>query len=67
MTMENSKIAIVITAAGSSTRIGGNTKKEYLPLDDGTVLSNCVSIFLNTTLNDFSITDFIITCPEGKI
>jgi bifunctional enzyme ispD/ispF len=65
--MENSKIAIVITAAGSSTRIGGNTKKEYLPLDDGTVLSNCVSIFLNTTLNDFSITDFIITCPAGKI
>ena len=26
-----SKIAVIITAAGSSTRIGGSTKKEYLP------------------------------------
>ena len=36
------KIAIVITAAGSSTRMGGSVKKEYLPLGDGTVLSTCV-------------------------
>lgn len=60
------KIAIIITAAGSSTRIGGGIKKEYLPLNNGTVLSNCANTFLNTC-SQFSITDFIITCPkDGK-
>lgn len=63
--MMNSKIAIIITAAGSSTRIGGGIKKEYLSFNNGTVLSGCAKTFLNTCLNYYSITDFIITCPVG--
>lgn len=63
--MTNSKIAIIITAAGSSTRIGGNIKKEYLPFQKGTVLSASVQTFLSACKNNFTITDFIITCPAG--
>ena len=59
-----SKIAIIITAAGSSTRIGGGIKKEYLPYKKGTVLSGCAETFLNACA-DFEITDFIVTCPKG--
>ena len=62
----NLKVSIIITAAGSSSRIGGGIKKEYLPLNKGTVLSNCANTFLNTC-SQFKITDFIITCPDkGK-
>ena len=60
----HSKIAIIITAAGSSTRIGGGVKKEYLPFKNGTVLSVCAETFLNACA-DFEITDFIVTCPKG--
>ncbi len=60
----NSKLAIIITAAGSSTRIGGGIKKEYLPFKNGTVLSVCAETFLNACA-DFQITDFIVTCPMG--
>ena len=60
----HSKIAIIITAAGSSTRIGGGVKKEYLPFKNGTVLSVCAETFLNACA-DFQITDFIVTCPVG--
>lgn len=67
MRMKNSKIAIIITAAGSSTRMGGNIKKEYLPFKDGTVLSNCAKTFLNACSKSFEITDFIITCPKNGI
>ena len=62
----HSKIAIIITAAGSSTRIGGGVKKEYLPYKNGTVLSVCAETFLNAC-TDFEITDFIVTCPKGGI
>ena len=65
--MIHSKIAIIITAAGSSTRIGGGIKKEYLPYNKGTVLSSCAETFLNACSSDFEITDFIITCPKGGI
>ena len=47
MTNSNPKIAVVITAAGSSTRMGGTIKKEYLALGNGTVLSFCVKAFLD--------------------
>ena len=60
-----SKIAIVITAAGSSTRIGGEVKKEYLRYKDGTVLSNCATAFLNANYKDNEICTFIITCPKN--
>ncbi len=62
----HSKIAIIITAAGSSTRIGGGIKKEYLPYKNGTVLSVCAETFLNACA-DTQITDFIVTCPKGGI
>ena len=62
----HSKIAIIITAAGSSTRIGGGVKKEYLPYKDGTVLSVCADTFLNAC-KEFEITDFIVTCPVGGV
>ena len=64
--MIHSKIAIIITAAGSSTRIGSGIKKEYLSYNKGTVLSSCAETFLNAFKNsDFQITDFIVTCPRG--
>lgn len=67
MTNSKTKIAIIITAAGSSTRIGSGIKKEYLPFQNGTVLSVCVQTFINSCKNRFIITDFIITCPpNGK-
>lgn len=62
----HSKIAIIITAAGSSTRIGGGIKKEYLPFKNGTVLSVCAQAFLNACA-DYEITDFIVTCPVGGV
>lgn len=64
-TIQTSKIAIIITAAGSSTRMGGGIKKEFLPLKDGTVLSACAGAFLNA-LKKIQITDFIITCKAGS-
>ncbi|MCR5188106.1 MAG: 2-C-methyl-D-erythritol 4-phosphate cytidylyltransferase [Treponema sp.] len=67
MTTTLSNIGIIITAAGSSTRMGGSIKKEYLPLKDGTVLSNCAKTFLRLPSNIYNIVDFIITCPKGGI
>ena len=61
-----SKVAIIITAAGSSTRMGGAVKKEYLPLGDGTVLSTCVKAFEDASKNpeyNFIISHMIITVP----
>ena len=66
----NSKIAVVITAAGSSTRMGGSIKKEYLPLGNGTVLSACVKAFeqaLNNPENNFDISHLIVTVPVNGI
>lgn len=60
----NQKVAIVITAAGSSTRMGTAIKKEYLPLNDGTVLSNCAGVFLNADYGIYELSDFIITVPK---
>lgn len=64
---KNSNIAIIITAAGSSTRMGGSTKKEYLPFRNGTVLSGCANTFLNVCSKSYNITDFIITYAEGGL
>ena len=41
------ELALVIVAAGSSSRMGG-IKKEYLKLDSGTVLSTSAKVFLTT-------------------
>jgi 2-C-methyl-D-erythritol 4-phosphate cytidylyltransferase len=65
-TDELTKVAVIITAAGSSTRMGGSVKKEYLPLGDGTVLSTCVKVFENASKDSqhpFEISNMIVTVP----
>lgn len=57
--MTKHNVAVVITAAGSSTRMGGGVKKEYLPLGEGTVLSNALLPFLKTIIPSI----VIITTP----
>jgi len=44
--MKTNRIALIIVAAGSSSRMGGQIKKEYLSLNGGTVLSEVARIFL---------------------
>jgi len=39
---------LLLVAAGSSSRMGGGIKKEYLPMNSGTVLSNSAAVFLRT-------------------
>jgi 2-C-methyl-D-erythritol 4-phosphate cytidylyltransferase len=57
------KIAIVIVAAGSSTRTQSSTKKEYLRYKKGTVLSSVVNSFLDCCIP--YISNFIITIPKN--
>ena len=64
MTETTSKFALVLTAAGSSTRIGTGEKKEFMPLENGTVLSTACFKFLNTLKEKLSI--IVITYPKGK-
>lgn len=65
-TLSNPKVAVIITAAGSSTRMGSAVKKEFLPLGNGTVISSCAGAFLNALSPNYQITDFIITCRAGS-
>jgi len=53
--------AVLITAAGSSTRMGNSIKKEYLPLGNTTVLEKSLRTFESTGL----FTWFVITIPPG--
>lgn len=55
-------IALIIVAAGSSTRMGGKIKKEYLSLNNGTVLSEAALSFLKTK----KISNVTIVCPKDK-
>lgn len=55
--------AVIITAAGSSTRMGGDTKKEFLLINNKTVLEHAVLSFINT--NKFNL--FLITLPKDYI
>ncbi|MCQ2592898.1 MAG: 2-C-methyl-D-erythritol 4-phosphate cytidylyltransferase [Treponema sp.] len=69
MTTNSKKVAVIITAAGSSTRMGGGIKKEYLPLGNGTVLSSCVNAFVSTfnnpqTQEKYELSHLIVTVPE---
>lgn len=68
-------VHVIITAAGSSTRLGTGTKKEYISVqdkDNNTVLSlSCIG-FLNTFLDSrvspfFKLASFVVTCPKNKI
>ncbi|MBP3709356.1 MAG: 2-C-methyl-D-erythritol 2,4-cyclodiphosphate synthase [Treponema sp.] len=45
---QKKRVAVVIVAAGSSSRMGTKARKQYLPLNNGTVLSESVKIFLET-------------------
>ena len=56
----NSKIALILAAAGSSTRMGMGCKKEYLPLEEGTVISTALKAFLKV----FTPHKIIITVPK---
>lgn len=63
MEMRN-KYALILTAAGSSTRLGTGIKKEYLPMDGGTVLSSACFPFIDTLKENLSF--IVITHPENK-
>lgn len=54
--------AVVITAAGSSSRLGLGVKKEYMPLGKGTVLSQAAKAFLKAIPTKF----LVITHPENQ-
>lgn len=53
---------LIITAAGSSTRMGGGVKKEYISLGGETVLSKAAKAFLLSA----QFSHIIITCPKDK-
>ena len=49
-TTTSTDAALALVAAGSSQRMGGLGKKEYLPLNGGSVLSEAALVFLKTKL-----------------
>ncbi len=53
--------ALILLAAGSSSRMGGGIKKEYLPLCGGTVLSQAAAAFIDAL--EFS---FVIVTIQNK-
>ena len=58
---DSERPALILVAAGSSSRMGG-IKKEYLPMNDGTVLSSAARIFLQTL--PFSVV--AVTYPNAQ-
>ena len=70
-----SSVNLIITAAGSSSRLGIGSKKEYLSMqdeDNNTVLSLACIGFLNVFLDEkiskyFKLASLVITCPVGRI
>lgn len=64
--MRNNSLAIVILAAGSSSRMGGTGKKEFHALGKGTVLSSSFKAFLNAAdLMHVSEMLTVICCVPG--
>ena len=61
--MQKNNLSLVITAAGSSTRMGGQIKKEYLQMESGTVLSTGLKKFLKSAY----FSQIVITTPVGGI
>ncbi len=61
-TEKNDELALILLAAGSSTRFGTGQKKEYLKLNGGTVLSNAADVFLQVA--DFSTV--LVTFPKDE-
>ncbi|MBP5442880.1 MAG: 2-C-methyl-D-erythritol 2,4-cyclodiphosphate synthase [Treponema sp.] len=64
--MKNNSLAVVILAAGSSSRMGGAGKKEFYPLDKGTVLSSSFKVFVSAAkkMQVLSLR-FVICCVPG--
>lgn len=60
-------ISVIITAAGSSSRMGIGSKKEFLPMNKGTVLSEAAKCFLLFFLrtNTYKCKSFIITYTDN--
>ena len=63
MVKETLKAAVIITAAGTSTRMGGGTKKEFLTLNNTSVLLLSVKPFLESKL----FSNYIIVLPKQEI
>ncbi|MBR6155032.1 MAG: 2-C-methyl-D-erythritol 2,4-cyclodiphosphate synthase [Treponema sp.] len=63
--MKNNSLAVVILAAGSSSRMGGTGKKEFRSLGKGTVLSSSLKAFLNAAeqIHVSSMTTVICCIP----
>ena len=59
---KNITLSVIITAAGSSNRMGSKTKKEYLPLNKGTILSESAKAFLK----NLNCSLLVITTPLNK-
>ena len=59
---QNITLSVIITAAGSSNRMGSKTKKEYLPLNKGTILSESAKAFLK----NLNCSLLVITTPLNK-
>lgn len=62
MIPSDTPLLLVITAAGSSTRMGTGVKKEYMTVNGKTVLSTALEAFLNCA----SFSAAVITVPSGK-
>jgi len=56
------KSAVIITAAGSSVRFGGDKKKEYMELDGHTVLYRAAKEFFEIP----NMTACVVTCRPGE-
>ena len=65
MTKTISDVSVIVTAAGSSVRFGGECKKECLPYKDGTVLTASIKTFLSLNNEKFKISTLIVTAPRG--
>lgn len=70
---ENKKISVIIAAAGTSSRMGLNTSKQSLLLDDKPLLSHSIEKFLKlknlieiiVVTNDIKATNKIISSPRN--
>lgn len=63
--INHTNLYIILLAAGSSTRMGTGTKKEYMKLQNGTVLSTCALHFLQSDFPaNTKIRKLIITIPS---
>ncbi|MEA1910779.1 MAG: IspD/TarI family cytidylyltransferase [Spirochaetota bacterium] len=63
MAKETLKAAVIITAAGSSSRMGSGTKKEFLTLNNQSVLLLSLKPFIDSELFSY----YVIVLPKEEI